>query len=290
MLLKPTTEHNDRLNDSGFDNGFIASRLEETADLLRSQNANPFRVKAYINAAQTIRNLDQEITDLGEDLTVETLLELDLPGIGKSMAQSIVSLAKGGRLGYLQKLRGETNAESLLHLVPTIGPELSELLHNRLHVDTLFDLEKAIKANALQKVPGIGEKRERAIREFFVSRSYQRIHSKQPTVGELLELDEKYRQLAETGSLPKILPENDPKRRWIPVWHVDLDTGHYTVMFSATTRAYKLGKTRDWVVIHRDGPIHQGQWTVITAAYGNLAGKRIVCGQEKETYKFYKTG
>lgn len=63
----------------------IAQAFEEMADLLEIEEANPFRVRAYRNAARTIRGMANELAKLvdeGEDLTL-------LPGIGKDLAGKI---------------------------------------------------------------------------------------------------------------------------------------------------------------------------------------------------------
>ena len=60
-----------------------------------------------------------------------------------------------------------------------------------------------------------------------------------------------------------------------------------TALFSNTARAHELGTLRDWVVIYRDDHNGAGQWTVVTARYGALQGKRVVRGRENECTDYY---
>ena len=71
----------------------------------------------------------------------------------------------------------------------------------------------------------------------------------------------------------------------MPILHTHRGKRHYTVLFSNTARAHELGTTHDWVVIYRDG---DGQWTVVTALFGDLKGRRIVRGREAECAEFYR--
>lgn len=74
-------------------NAEIASALDEIADVLEIEGANPFRIRAYRNAARLIGDLGREVTDMvrvGEDLT-------GLPGIGADLAGKIAEIAATGR-------------------------------------------------------------------------------------------------------------------------------------------------------------------------------------------------
>jgi DNA polymerase/3'-5' exonuclease PolX len=102
----------------------IAQRLEEVAQLLDEQGANPYRVQAYRNAAQTLPQLDRPITEILQHNGMDGLLQL--PGIGESLAHSIHALATTGRLPMLERLRGESDPVALLASVPSIGKVLNQ--------------------------------------------------------------------------------------------------------------------------------------------------------------------
>jgi putative hydrolase len=109
------------------------------------------------------------------------------------------------------------------------------------------------------------------------------------SIGELLAVDDEYRRLAKQGQLPRIAPRrfNPTREAWLPVLHTQRGERHYTALYSNTMRAHEMGTTRDWVVIYRDDPTGDGHWTVITATYGRLAGRRVVCGLESECSAHY---
>jgi DNA polymerase (family X) len=75
------------------------------AQLLDEQGANPYRVQAYRNAAQTLPQLDRPITEILQHNGIDGLRQL--PGIGESLAHSIHALATTGRLPMLEQARGQ---------------------------------------------------------------------------------------------------------------------------------------------------------------------------------------
>ncbi len=276
------------------DNERIARRLEELADLLEAQEANPFRVRAYRNAAATVRGLDRPAHAILRKDGLKGLTRL--PGIGDAMARTIEQVALTGRLPLFDKLQGEAAPEALLATLPGVGTELAGRIHDRLGVSTLEDLERAAHDGRLGDVPGLGPKRTRAIREALAGRLRQRPRarehdageSERPPVSELLEVDREYREKAAAGKLRRIAPRRfNPKgEAWLPVLHAHRGDRHYTALFSNTAQAHKLGTTRDWVVIYLDDG-RQDQWTVVTARSGALRGKRVVRGREQECAAHY---
>src|SRR5579883_1953416 len=96
----------------------IAQSLDDIADLLELEEANPFRVRAYRNAARVVRSLGKEVSEIvktGEDLP-------KLPGIGADLGEKIRTLAATGHLALLDQLRRKTPhiAQDLLKL-PGLG-------------------------------------------------------------------------------------------------------------------------------------------------------------------------
>ncbi|GIV77564.1 MAG: DNA polymerase III [Litorilinea sp.] len=278
----------------------IASRLEEIAQLLDAQQANPFRVRAYYNAAETIRGLNRPIHQLLEEEGLEGLERL--PTIGKSLARSIEQLIHTGTTPLLERLRGDIRPERVLTTVPGIGPILASRIHEELGIETLGDLLAAAYDGRLEQVPGFGPRRLRAVRESLAGRLHRRPRqeapqissppgeSEEPPVAELLDIDREYREKAQANRLPTIAPRrfNPTGEAWLPILHTQRGEHHYTALFSNTARAHELGMTRDWVVIYRDDRRGNGQWTVVTARFGPLRGKRIVRGREAECRAYYQ--
>src|SRR5438874_13094368 len=104
-------------------NAQIAAVLERIANLLEAQEANPFRVRAYREAAQTIRNIDQSASQLlsqgqGDDLRA-------LPHIGEGIAAVIDDYVSSGKSDLLADLEAQSPPEAVFAQVPGIGPTLA---------------------------------------------------------------------------------------------------------------------------------------------------------------------
>lgn len=270
----------------------IARRLEEVAQLLREQGANPFRVQAYLNAAETLKHLPTSAASVLEKEGEEGLQKL--PGIGKSLARSIATIALTGQLPMLHRLRGESDCEALLASVPGIGKVFAARLHQDLGIDTLERLEAAAHDGRLSHIAGLGAKRVAGIIDSLASRlgRVPRVRKEQlgeAPVEEILAVDAEYRTKAASGDLPVIAPRrfNPEHKAWLPVLHTTRGERHYTALFSNTARAHELGKTTDWVVLYYESADGERQCTVITSGRGSLTGKRIIRGREDECLSYY---
>jgi DNA polymerase (family X) len=146
------------------ENLVIARVLTEIGDLLEIKNANPFKIRAYRTAAETIVHHPARIADLSLEA------RLELPGIGKDLAGKIAELVETGTVKYHQELLEEfpSTILDLLHL-QGVGPKTVALLYNQLGVRTLGDLETAARDGRLRQLKGMGARKEafilRAIEE-----------------------------------------------------------------------------------------------------------------------------
>jgi DNA polymerase (family 10) len=138
-------------------NADIAARFEEIADRLEIQGANPFRIRAYRNAARTLGELPQEaraLLEKGEDLT-------RLPGIGADLATKVREIVDTGRCSLLERLRRELPpAVTELLRVPGLGPKRVKALYHDLDVQTVEQLYRAARDGRIRALPGFGEKTE----------------------------------------------------------------------------------------------------------------------------------
>jgi putative hydrolase len=265
-----------------------AGIFRKCAEVLRQQAANPFRVNAYIRAAQTLESLQEDARDILRDDGVAGLIAL--PAIGQGLAASIDEIARTGRLAQLDRLRGETAPENLFRTVPGIGPKLAHAIHDALHVDTLEALEVAAHDGRLAAVSGIGARRAAAVQAGLAAllgrgRSRQQVPQVSPPVEKLLDVDREYRHSAAAGKLPKIAPKrfNPEGLAWLPILHTDRGKWHFTALFSNTARAHELGRTDDWVVVYFYNDDHQeGQNTIVTETKGPMTGERVIRGREAE--------
>ena len=138
-------------------NADIAALFEEIADRLEIQGANPFRIRAYRNAARTLGELPQEaraLLEKGGDLT-------RLPGIGDDLAAKIQEIVGTGRCSLLERLRRELPpAVTELLRIPGLGPKRVKALYHDLEVQTVEQLYRAARDGLIRALPGFGEKTE----------------------------------------------------------------------------------------------------------------------------------
>jgi putative hydrolase len=226
----------------------VATRLREIADLLKSQQANPFRINAYRHAADTLDSLGQNVADLMLSEGIEGLVAL--PGIGEGIARSIYEYIATGRMSRLENLKGVSDPVELFRSIPTVGRALAERIHDELHVDSLEALENAARQGQLARVEGLGRKRREAIEAWLQKhlddqRRPVRAAPVQdgPAVKLILRVDDEYRQKAAAGKLPMITPKrfNPENRAWLPILHTTRDHWHFTALYSNTARAHQLG-------------------------------------------------
>ena len=138
-------------------NADIAAIFEEIADLLEIQEANPFRIRAYRNAARTLGELSQDarvLVEKGDDLK-------RLPGIGDDLSAKIREIVATGHCSFLERLRTELPpAVTELLKIPGLGPKRVKTLYHDLEVQTVEQLYRAARDGRIRALPGFGEKTE----------------------------------------------------------------------------------------------------------------------------------
>jgi hypothetical protein len=273
-------------------NRMIAERLQEAASLLEQQEANPFRVAAYRRAADAVRGLREDIGIVFRTKGFEGLTAL--PGVGVQIGGAIAEMLRTGRWTQLERMRGTLDPESLFSSVPGIGPALARLVLDQLHIDSLESLEIAAHDGRLAQVPGFGPRRVAMVRaelaEMLGRGTGPRAQAdREPPVEVLLDVDREYREKANAGRLRRIAPRrfNPRHEAWLPILHTERGPWQFSVLFSNTGLAHKLGRTKDWVVIyfHTDSQA-EGQRTVVTETRGAFRGSRVVRGRERECEEY----
>lgn len=138
-------------------NADIAAIFEEIADLLEIEGANPFRIRAYRNAARTIGELSTEayaMVEKDEDLT-------RFPGIGHDLSEKIKEIISTDHCALLDRLRTELPpAVTELLRVPGLGPKRVRHLYHDLDVQTVEQLYSAARQGRIHTLAGFGEKTE----------------------------------------------------------------------------------------------------------------------------------
>ncbi len=141
-------------------NNDVAGIFDELADLLEIKGENPFRIRAYRNAARTVAGLSRSVADLAAE---EKGLD-GIPGIGKDLADKIRTIVATKKLPVLEDIKKELPASlSTLMRVRGLGPKKIALLYKELKVASLGDLKKAATAGKIRELPGFSEKTEQAI-------------------------------------------------------------------------------------------------------------------------------
>lgn len=282
----------------------IAQTLERIADLLEAQDSNPFRIRAYREGAQSIRNHEEPVADFIHQHKVDELKTL--PHIGEGIAAVIGEYVSSGQSNLLIDLEAKTSPEDVFSRVPGIGEKLAERLVDQLHIQTLPELEEAVYDGRLAEVEGFGSGRVEGIRTALAGMLDRSARTRQqnragngknsdqtsednPSVELLLEIDAEYRQKAKAGELHKIAPRrfNPNDEAWLPILHTKRDSWDFTVLFSNTAQAHKLEKTDDWVVIYFERNGKERQHTVVSESKGDLKGKRVVRGRDAENKRYY---
>ncbi|MCS7048657.1 MAG: DNA polymerase/3'-5' exonuclease PolX [Verrucomicrobiae bacterium] len=137
----------------------IAAVFEEIADLLDLKGENPFRVRAYRNAARIVDGLAEDL----DRVIAENRLTA-IKGIGEDLASKIIELHTTGRLKFHEELRASMPAGLLEMLrVPGFGPKRAKVVYEKLGVDSLEKLEAACRAGRVAALPGFGEKSQQNI-------------------------------------------------------------------------------------------------------------------------------
>jgi len=162
----------------------IAEMFSRLAELLEIQGANPFRIRAYRKAAQTVESLPHSLTSMlaeGADLS-------ELPGIGKDLASKIHEIVETGHLSLLDQVSSQLPGQlAELAKIPTLGPKRVKMLYDTLGIQDLKGLAKAAQAGQIRQLHGFGKKTEEKILEETDRRSTSERRIKLHTAEEFAE-------------------------------------------------------------------------------------------------------
>lgn len=150
-------------------NSEIAEIFDHLADLLEIKGANPFRVRAYRNAANTIRGNGRSMTDMvdaGENLS-------ELPNIGEDLAGKITEIVRTGQLQLLEEVSSKVpDAIVEATRIPGVGPKKAQVLFQQLSFRTIGDLRQAAEEGRIEKIAGFGAKTQAKILEELSHRDF----------------------------------------------------------------------------------------------------------------------
>src|ERR1041384_4150107 len=137
----------------------IAGVLEQIATLRELKDENPFKIRAYTNAARAIETFGANVANFQDEEAVGKI-----PGIGKSIALKIKELAETGSLKYFQELSAEFPTGILeLFSLPGLGAKKIKALHDKLGISSIEQLQKACEQGRIAELPGFGETTQQKI-------------------------------------------------------------------------------------------------------------------------------
>jgi hypothetical protein len=157
-------------------------------------------------------------------------------------------------------------------------------MRDELGITTLDEAEQAARAGRLRQV-GVGPKRLRGLLQALEFRQRKQelpdAAPNEPSVADLLAVDEEYRSLAESRGL-RLASWNGTPADEVPVLQTRRGEWMFRAAFSTTSLAYRLGLTHDWVVLLFSHGSDSGERTVVTETRNYLRGQRVVRGRERE--------
>jgi len=135
--------------------------LNEIGLLLELKGENPFKIRAYYNAARALEILDEDIEVLVKNNKLK-----EVKGIGEAINKKITELITTGRLEYYENLKASI-PEGLVEMlkIPGLGPKKIKTLYDKLDIKTVGELEYACLENRLVELSGFGEKTQKKILE-----------------------------------------------------------------------------------------------------------------------------
>ncbi|MFW5873136.1 MAG: DNA polymerase/3'-5' exonuclease PolX [Bacillota bacterium] len=134
----------------------VAGMLNELADLMEIKGDNPFRIRAYQNAARAITGQSDKLIDIVKEERLQ-----EIKGVGDGLAGIITEIFETGSSSQLEELKRELPAGiSELLNIPGLGPKRAHQLYYELEINNIDDLKMALKENQVQTLKGFGPKTE----------------------------------------------------------------------------------------------------------------------------------
>ncbi|MHB8119852.1 MAG: DNA polymerase/3'-5' exonuclease PolX [Methanothrix sp.] len=134
----------------------VASLLYEMAELLELHAENRFKIIAFSKAARAIESLPEDISLVCREKRLQSI-----PGVGKAIAQKVEEYLKTGQIQALQELLAKTPPGLVKLLqISGLGPKTVFLLHEKLNITNLEELENAAKEHRIRRLPRMGPTRE----------------------------------------------------------------------------------------------------------------------------------
>jgi len=164
----------------------VAGVLYEMAELLELHAENSFKIIAYSKAARAIESMKEDIEQLCKEGRLQSI-----PGVGKAISEKVEEYLRTGQIQAHQDLLKKTPAGlAELLKISGLGPKTIFMLHEKLNITNLDELEKAAREHRIRRLPRMGPKSEKNILksiERYRKRSTRILYSTaEPVVSEVL--------------------------------------------------------------------------------------------------------
>src|SRR5471032_148868 len=143
------------------DKNKVAEILVEIGTLLELKGENPFKTRAYANAARTLEGLNEPLDKLVEEKRLG-----EIKGIGEALEQKITELVETGKLKYYDELKASIPLGLIEMLeISGLGPKKIQAMNKKMGIDSIEKLEAACKKGKVEELEGFGEKKQANILE-----------------------------------------------------------------------------------------------------------------------------
>src|SRR3989338_3505915 len=229
----------------------LAKIFFEMAELLEMKGVE-FKPRAFEKAGHSIESLNEEVESIYKKDGVKGLLQI--PGVGRGIAEKIEEYLKSGRVKDYEKLKKEMPVDvSGLTAIEGVGPKTIKILYQKLKIKNAGDLEKAARAGKLKRLPRFGEKLEEKILKGI---EFQKTSAGRMNIGEALPFARKIvNYLKYVPGVEKIEPAGSLRRRQESVGDLDflaISSKHELVMnkfvsMPEVEHVYARGDTKSMV-------------------------------------------
>ena len=199
-----------------YDNMAVAAKLELMADLLELSGADKFRFLSYRKAASAIRAWPEQVAALANEGTVT-----QIPGVGAKMAINIGQVVARGSFDALDEI-ADVVPPTLAQVmqIPGVGPKRAALMHEKLGVETIADLEDALAAGCVAALGGFGAKTAENIAAGV--EAFHRHHDRTPLAVALPAAEQLAREVTRIPGVVAVEPAGSVRRREETIGDIDL--------------------------------------------------------------------
>jgi DNA polymerase IV (family X) len=200
------------------DNIQIAEMFNRMAKLLEFKGENPFKSRAYTNAARSIKGLDEELS-----LLYKGGLIASIPGIGEALRSKIVEMLETGSFDAYERMIKEIPPGVMdIMDIPGIGPKMARAFYEKLGVTSVDELSMAAREHRIRRLPRMGEKHEEKILRSITRIQQDKDHGRHP-IALAGEIAKQIRdELSSSPHIEKVVIAGSLRRKKDTVGDIDL--------------------------------------------------------------------